>query len=181
MPQIYDMGPTALLPLRRKTCWGFFRPKNPTASAGFEPTNLGTKGQHATPRPPKHHIQNIEIFFSTTVTTSDLTWSLLCSVDQTEGTDTSSSWWRTVGAAPSTAEHNIAQPGNSTQVYGRETRGRRKCRCSAHIPLGPSMMTWDEGSLWYFHFVCWYFIVTDLETLLMLQLVWCDCGFSVVG
>ena len=33
MPQIYDMGPTA--------------------SAGFEPANLGTKGQHATPRPPK--------------------------------------------------------------------------------------------------------------------------------
>jgi len=53
MPQIYDMGPTALLPLRRKVCWGFFRPKNPTASAGFEPANLGTKGQHATPRPPK--------------------------------------------------------------------------------------------------------------------------------
>ena len=53
MPQIYDMGPTALLPLRRKACWGFFRPKNPTASGGFEPANLGTKGQHATPRPPK--------------------------------------------------------------------------------------------------------------------------------
>ena len=31
----------------------FFRPKNPTTSAGFEPANLGTKGQHATPRPPK--------------------------------------------------------------------------------------------------------------------------------
>jgi len=27
--------------------------KNPTVSAGFEPANLGTKGQHATPRPPK--------------------------------------------------------------------------------------------------------------------------------
>ena len=26
MPQIYDMGPMALLPLRRKACWGFFRP-----------------------------------------------------------------------------------------------------------------------------------------------------------
>jgi len=24
MPQIYDMGPTALLPLRRKACWGIF-------------------------------------------------------------------------------------------------------------------------------------------------------------
>jgi len=31
----------------------FFRPKNPTASAGCEPANLGTQGQHATSRPPK--------------------------------------------------------------------------------------------------------------------------------
>jgi len=31
----------------------FFALKNPTASAGFEPANLGTKGHHATPRPPK--------------------------------------------------------------------------------------------------------------------------------
>ena len=31
----------------------FFALKNPTASAGFEPVNLGTKGQHATSRPPK--------------------------------------------------------------------------------------------------------------------------------
>ena len=30
----------------------FFALKNPTASAGFEPANLGTKGQHATSRPP---------------------------------------------------------------------------------------------------------------------------------
>jgi hypothetical protein len=50
----HDMGLMALLPLRRKACWGFFCPKNPTASAGFEPANLGTKGQHATPRPPKY-------------------------------------------------------------------------------------------------------------------------------
>jgi hypothetical protein len=27
MPQIYDIGPTALLALRRKACWGFFRPE----------------------------------------------------------------------------------------------------------------------------------------------------------
>ena len=27
MPQICDMGPTALLPLRRKARWGFFRPE----------------------------------------------------------------------------------------------------------------------------------------------------------
>jgi hypothetical protein len=44
MPQIYDMGQTAE---------DFFALKNPTASAGFEPANLGTKGQHATPRPSK--------------------------------------------------------------------------------------------------------------------------------
>ena len=31
----------------------FFALKNPMASAGFEPANLGTKGQHATSRPPK--------------------------------------------------------------------------------------------------------------------------------
>ena len=30
-----------------------FTLKNPTASTGFEPANFGTKGQHATPRPPK--------------------------------------------------------------------------------------------------------------------------------
>jgi hypothetical protein len=49
----HDMGQAALLPLRRRACWGFFHPKNPTASAGFEPANLGTGGQHATSRPPK--------------------------------------------------------------------------------------------------------------------------------
>ena len=31
----------------------FFALKNPTASVGFEPANLGTRGQHATSRPPK--------------------------------------------------------------------------------------------------------------------------------
>ena len=31
----------------------FFALTNPTASVGFEPANLGTKGQHATSRPPK--------------------------------------------------------------------------------------------------------------------------------
>ena len=44
MPQIYAMGPTAE---------DIFALKNPTASAGFEPANLGTKSQHSTPRPPK--------------------------------------------------------------------------------------------------------------------------------
>ena len=44
MPQIYDIG---------RRAEDFFALKNPTASARFEPTNLGTKGQQATPRPPK--------------------------------------------------------------------------------------------------------------------------------
>jgi len=35
----------------------FFALKNPTALAGFEPSNLGTKGQHATPRPPMPYIK----------------------------------------------------------------------------------------------------------------------------
>jgi hypothetical protein len=34
-------------------CEDFFALKNPMASAGFEPANLGTKGQHATSRPRK--------------------------------------------------------------------------------------------------------------------------------
>ena len=34
----------------------FFALKNPTASSGFEPANLGIKGQHATSRPPKLHV-----------------------------------------------------------------------------------------------------------------------------
>ena len=41
----------------------FFALKNPTASAGFDPANLGNKGQHATPRPLKplciYHKRNI--------------------------------------------------------------------------------------------------------------------------
>jgi hypothetical protein len=47
MPYSCEMGPTALLPLWRKADWGFFHPKNPTASAGFEPANLHTRDQHA--------------------------------------------------------------------------------------------------------------------------------------
>ena len=38
-----------------------FSLKNPTASAGFEPANLGIKGQHATSRPAKPLIEDIEI------------------------------------------------------------------------------------------------------------------------
>jgi hypothetical protein len=44
MPQICDRGPTALLPSE-----DFFDLKYPTASAGFEPANSGTRGQHVNP------------------------------------------------------------------------------------------------------------------------------------
>ena len=37
--------------------------KNTTASAGFEPANLGTKGQHATSRPPKPLIYKVSTGF----------------------------------------------------------------------------------------------------------------------
>ena len=54
MPQICDMGQTVFTPLPKEGVLRiFFALKNPTASAGFEPANLGTKGQHAASRPPK--------------------------------------------------------------------------------------------------------------------------------
>jgi hypothetical protein len=37
----------------------FFALKNPTASAGFEPANLGSKGQQATSGPPKSLITRL--------------------------------------------------------------------------------------------------------------------------
>jgi hypothetical protein len=40
-------------PPKERHAEDFFALKNPTASARFEPANLGTKGQHATSRPPK--------------------------------------------------------------------------------------------------------------------------------
>jgi hypothetical protein len=65
MPQIYDMGQTALLsPPKEVVVRHFFALKNPTISAGFEPANLGTKGQHATPRPPKPLYFSIKVVVS---------------------------------------------------------------------------------------------------------------------
>ena len=40
-------------PSKGRRAENFFTLKNLTASAGFEPANLGTKGQHATSRPPQ--------------------------------------------------------------------------------------------------------------------------------
>ena len=49
----------------------FFHPKNLTALVGFEPTHLGTKGQHATPRPPKPFSHNMVRIFQYTYYTLD--------------------------------------------------------------------------------------------------------------
>jgi hypothetical protein len=55
MSQIYDVGQDGFyFPSEgRRAEDFFFALKNPTASAEFEPANLGTKRQHATSRRPK--------------------------------------------------------------------------------------------------------------------------------
>jgi hypothetical protein len=54
MPQIYDMGPAGFTSPPKEGVLGiFFALKNLTISVGFEPANLGTRGQHASSRPPK--------------------------------------------------------------------------------------------------------------------------------
>ena len=46
-------------PSEERRAEDFFVLKNPTASAEFEPANLGTKGKHTTPRPPRPLITTI--------------------------------------------------------------------------------------------------------------------------
>ena len=53
MPQICDIGQRLYFPSEGRRAEDFFALKKPTASAGFEPANLGTKGQHATSRRQK--------------------------------------------------------------------------------------------------------------------------------
>jgi hypothetical protein len=54
MPKIYEMWQDDFyFPYEGRRAEDFFALKNPTASAGFEPANLGTKRQHDTSRPPK--------------------------------------------------------------------------------------------------------------------------------
>ena len=47
MPQSWDMGQIFYFPSGGRHAEDFYARKNPTASAGFEPANLGTRGQHA--------------------------------------------------------------------------------------------------------------------------------------
>ena len=51
MPQTWDKR--LYFPSEGRRAEDFFALKNPKASAGFEPANLGTKGQHSTSRLPK--------------------------------------------------------------------------------------------------------------------------------
>jgi hypothetical protein len=49
MPQICDMGQTALLPFRKKACWGIFRPLRP----GANPRSWVPEASMLTTRRPK--------------------------------------------------------------------------------------------------------------------------------
>jgi hypothetical protein len=51
------MGPTALLPVRRQSCYGFHRSKNPSFSAGFQAANFGPNGKH-----DNHYTTENELF-----------------------------------------------------------------------------------------------------------------------
>ena len=47
MPQSWDMGQIFYFPSGGRHAEDLYVRKNPTASAGFEPANLGARGQHA--------------------------------------------------------------------------------------------------------------------------------------
>ena len=53
MPKYAIWDRRLYLPSEGRRAEDFFVLKNPAASVGFEPANLGTKGQHGTSRPPK--------------------------------------------------------------------------------------------------------------------------------
>ena len=88
-----------LLPLRRKACWEFSgRPKNPTASAGFEPANSGSSGQYAS------HVTTEAVFLSVNHFLLYFQTSVLCKCRQSMTTfDFSQAitdiWCRGKGAA----------------------------------------------------------------------------------
>jgi hypothetical protein len=129
------MGPTALLPLRRKACWGFFRTKNPTA--GCEPPNLGTKSQHAiidhrsrlnvntltkltAPEKNRIHLQSVMIFQkSNTCRTEARVFSLSVSSrisckDDISSTKIASSYYSDLAAGPAIG---VKFPAEADKVY----------------------------------------------------------------
>jgi len=58
----YDMGPTALLPLRRKARWGFFRPKK---SDGFGQVWTRELGYQRPARSPLDHRSRYTVYYKT--------------------------------------------------------------------------------------------------------------------
>ena len=58
LPLIYDMGPTDLLPFRRKSYSGFLHSeKNPSTPAGIEPANLRSRGEY-----DNHWTTGVDVF-----------------------------------------------------------------------------------------------------------------------
>ena len=56
MPQIYGMGPTVYFPSEGRRVEDFFALKIRRLRPGLNSRTWDTKGQHATPRPPKPYI-----------------------------------------------------------------------------------------------------------------------------
>jgi hypothetical protein len=67
MPQIYDMGQTALLPLRRKTCWEFLVRNIRRLRPGLTPQTWVPETSMLTTGPPK-------LLYNTTVQN----WTITC-------------------------------------------------------------------------------------------------------
>ena len=65
-------------PSEGKCAEDFFALKNPMASAGFEPANLGTKGQHATSRPPKPLGTKVNAYLHLSTAAIKHVWILPC-------------------------------------------------------------------------------------------------------
>jgi hypothetical protein len=60
----YEMGPTALLPLRRKSCYRSIALKHPSFWAVSETVNLGSNDKTLTARPPTANTLSINRLFN---------------------------------------------------------------------------------------------------------------------
>ena len=63
-PEISDSEPMAYRPSQKTSAQDFYILKNPSTSAGFEPANLGPKGEYITPRPPRQLIATLYFGFT---------------------------------------------------------------------------------------------------------------------
>ena len=80
-----------------------------TASDGFEPANLGTKGQHATSRPPKPlksralYIYITPLYFHGSLQFELYLWTFLLNTTHYITLDMATLWWITTNSAPNFA------------------------------------------------------------------------------